>query len=213
MHLPLRGMSRDRLDLLGEEYFNYVVRPRLRPEGLQRLRQLQQTGRPVVLVSQELDHLIRPLAQELKVEHLLTNRLEFRDGRATGRLLNPVVGSLGGAGRLVAGRTRRNCRLGKHPLYSFPQDGRSASPNGVIFPAARQHSVPKHAVVDFGSQPLRIEQSLCSQGPGREKAARHRDDRFHWQSLADDVARRPAGDRPNLSVDSAPGLAFCAAAL
>src|SRR5262245_19080554 len=32
MHLALRGMSRDLLDLLGEEYFNYVVQPRIRQE-------------------------------------------------------------------------------------------------------------------------------------------------------------------------------------
>jgi hypothetical protein len=156
MHLPLRGMSRDRLDLLGEEYFNYVVRPRLRSEGLQRLRQWQETGQSVVLVSQELDHLIRPLAQELKVERLLTNRLEFRDGRATGRLLNPVVGSLGGAASLSP--EERGETLGWETIrIQLSARWRSASPNGVIFPAARQHSVPKHAVVDFGSQPRRVE--------------------------------------------------------
>ena len=156
MHLPLRGMSRDRLDLLGEEYFSYVVRPRLRPEGLQQLRQWQQTGRPVVLVSQELDHLIRPLAQELKVEHLLTNRLEFRDGRATGRLLNPVVGSLGGAASLSP-EERGEIPNWENLRSQLPAKWRTTSPNGVIFPAARQHSVPKHAVVDFGSQPHRVE--------------------------------------------------------
>ena len=156
MHLPLRGMSRDRLDLLGEEYFSYVVRPRLRPEGLQQLREWQQTGRPVVLVSQELDHLIRPLAQEFKVDHLLTNRLEFRDGRATGRLLNPVLGSLGGA--TILSPEERGETPGWESIRSqLPAKWRSTSPNGVIFPAARQHSVPKHPVVDFGSQPRRVE--------------------------------------------------------
>jgi long-chain acyl-CoA synthetase len=156
MHLPLRGMSRDRLDLLGEEYFNYVLQPRLHPEGLRQLRQWQQTGRPVVLVSQELDHLIRPLAQELKVEHLLTNRLEFRDGRATGRLLNPVVGALAGAASLSP-EERGETPAWESLRSQLQARWRSASPNGVIFPAARQHSVPKHAVVNFGSQPHRVE--------------------------------------------------------
>src|SRR5882672_1465168 len=31
-HLALRGMSRDRLDLLGEEYFRYKLQPLLKPE-------------------------------------------------------------------------------------------------------------------------------------------------------------------------------------
>jgi len=113
-------------------------------------------GRPVVLVSQELDHLIRPLAQELKVEHLLTNRLEFRDGRATGRLLNPVVGSLGGAASLSP--EERGETPGWESIRSqLPAKWRSVSPNVAIFPGAREHSVPKHAVVDFGSQPRRVE--------------------------------------------------------
>src|SRR4029077_2350597 len=35
MHLPLSGMSRDRLDLLGEEYFDYVLRRYLCPAAVQ----------------------------------------------------------------------------------------------------------------------------------------------------------------------------------
>jgi Male sterility protein/haloacid dehalogenase-like hydrolase len=156
MHLPLRGMSRDRLDLLGEEYFNYVVRPRLRPEGVRRLRAWQATGRPVVLVSQELEHLIRPLAQELKVEHLMTNRLEFRDGRATGRLLNPVIGSLGGAASLSP-EERGETPSWESVRLRLASQWQGVSPDRLVFPAARQHSAPKHPVVDFGSQPHRVE--------------------------------------------------------
>src|SRR5207237_1577581 len=33
LHLLLRGVSRDRLDLLGEEYFHYVLKPQLRGQG------------------------------------------------------------------------------------------------------------------------------------------------------------------------------------
>jgi long-chain acyl-CoA synthetase len=156
IHLPLRGMSRDRLDLLGEEYFNYVVRPRLRTEGLHKVRQWQQSGRAVVLVSQELDHLIRPLAQELEVEHLITNRLEFRDGRATGRLLNPVVRSLGGAASLSP-EERAETPAWESIRLQLPVRWHGTSPHDVIFPSARQHSVPKHPVVNFSSQPHRVE--------------------------------------------------------
>ena len=34
LHALLRGVSRDRLDLLGEEYFQYVLKAQLRPEGV-----------------------------------------------------------------------------------------------------------------------------------------------------------------------------------
>src|ERR1700732_188379 len=37
LHTLLLGVSRDRLDLLGEEYFHYVLKPQLRPEAVEKL--------------------------------------------------------------------------------------------------------------------------------------------------------------------------------
>lgn len=91
VHTVLRGVTRDRLDLLGEEYFQYKLKPHLKQEGMQKVQELVQSGADVVLVSQALDHLMRPLAQALGVRHIIANRLEFRNGIATGRLLGPVI--------------------------------------------------------------------------------------------------------------------------
>jgi len=91
MHTVLRRVSCDRLDSLGEEYFQYKLKPYLKPAGVQQLTSLIDTGAEVVLVSQGLDHVMRPLAQHLGVKWVIANRLEFRDGIATGRLLDPVI--------------------------------------------------------------------------------------------------------------------------
>jgi thioester reductase-like protein len=91
IHTVLRGVTRDRLDLLGEEYFEYKLKPHLKPEGVRAVQELVQSGADVVLVSQALDHLMRPLAQHLGVKRIVANSLEFRDGTATGRLLDPVI--------------------------------------------------------------------------------------------------------------------------
>ena len=91
LHTLLRGISRDRLDLLGEEYFEYVLEPQLRSSSVQMLTTLISKGENVVLVSQGLDHVMRPLARHLGVNRLIANRLEFRDGLATGRLEGPVI--------------------------------------------------------------------------------------------------------------------------
>jgi thioester reductase-like protein len=91
VHTALRGITRDRLELLGEEYFQYKLKPQLKERGVKKVQELVRTGADVVLVSQGLDHLMRPLAQHLGVKRLVANRLEFRDGRATGRLLDPVI--------------------------------------------------------------------------------------------------------------------------
>jgi len=91
LHTVLRGESRDRLDLLGEEYFHYFLEPRLKRAGVEELKKAMAAGDTVVLVSHGLDHIVRPLANYLGVERILSNRLDFREGLATGRLLDPVI--------------------------------------------------------------------------------------------------------------------------
>jgi thioester reductase-like protein len=91
LHSVLRKVSKDRLDLLGEEYFQYVLHQRLKPAGLKQLKEAQWRGQKIVLVSQGLEQIMRPLAEHLGVDYLVCNRLEFRDGIATGRLLDPVI--------------------------------------------------------------------------------------------------------------------------
>ncbi|MGB0035859.1 MAG: SDR family oxidoreductase [Candidatus Acidiferrales bacterium] len=111
LHTVLRGVSRDRLDLLGEEFFQYFLKPRLKERGVEELKQAMAAGGEVVLVSQGLDHIMRPLAKHLGVDRILCNRLDFRDGIATGRLLDPVIRPRGGlakiTGRQPDGRVTR----------------------------------------------------------------------------------------------------------
>jgi len=102
LYAVLRGISRDRLDLLGEEFFQYKLKPHLKEEGVRRVKELVASGRDVVLISHGLDHVIRHLAEHLGVKHIVTNRLEFRDGIATGRLIDPVVRPRGIFARLAS---------------------------------------------------------------------------------------------------------------
>jgi len=105
LHLLLRGVSRDRLDLLGEEYFNYVLKPQLRREAVEKLVEGFRSGEQIVLVSQLLEHILRPLAKHFGVESIVANRLEFREGYATGRLLEPVVRPRGPLAWVASGST------------------------------------------------------------------------------------------------------------
>jgi thioester reductase-like protein len=100
VHTVLRGVTRDRLDLLGEEYFQYKLKPQLKAHGVVRVQELLQGGADVVLVSQGLEHVMKPLAQHLGVKRIVANRLEFRDGVATGRLLEPVIRPRGGFAKI-----------------------------------------------------------------------------------------------------------------
>ncbi len=124
LHSILRGVSRDRLDLLGEEFFEYFLKPRLKKEGVEKLAKALAAGAPVVLVSQGLDHIMRPLAKHLGVRQIVCNRLDFRDGMATGRLLDPVIRPRGAFAKITGsqpdGRVSRKALIRilgftKHP--------------------------------------------------------------------------------------------------
>src|SRR5258705_3336541 len=107
LHILLRGVSRDRLDLLGEEYFHYVLKPQMRGEAAEKLIEAVRDGERVVLVGQLLENVLRPLAHHFGVESIISNRLEFRDGKATGRLLDPIVRPRGPLAWIASGDTNR----------------------------------------------------------------------------------------------------------
>ena len=162
LHALLRGVSRDRLDLLGEEYFQYMLKKQLRPEGVAKLREWLSEHGQVVLVSQGLDHVMRPLAQHLGVERIVANRLEFRNGIATGRLLNPVIRPRGPLALLVSGQTDgrvtaeqliRDLGMQKHPEQLA----------GAILAAERPAPQNHSPLVVFDRQPgrsLSVRQAL-----------------------------------------------------
>src|SRR6202043_2178377 len=76
LHTLLRGVSQDRLDLLGEEYFQYVLKPTLRPEATKKLLEAVRKDERIVLVGQLLDHILRPLASHFGIESFISNRME-----------------------------------------------------------------------------------------------------------------------------------------
>jgi len=76
VHTVLRGVTRDRLDLLGEEFFQYKLKPRLKNEGVQKVLELVQSGADVVLVSDggpDRHAARRPVVGAAKVARFVTN--------------------------------------------------------------------------------------------------------------------------------------------
>ncbi len=167
VHAVLRGVSRDRLDLLGEEYFQYKLKPQLKPEGVRGLKELIDSGAEVVLVSQGLDHVMAPLARHLRAKWVIANRLEFRDGMATGRLLDPVIRPRGVFARITGAGPD-----GKRAPEQLVRDlGLSSGPQGIeelqsaVVPAARQLPVLERPIVHFydgrQSGPLSVRRALA----------------------------------------------------
>jgi len=149
VHTVLRGVTRDRLDLLGEEFFLYKLKPRLKERGVRKVQELVQSGAEVVLVSQGLEHVMRPLAQHLGVKRIVANRLEFRDGTATGRLLVPVIRPRGAFARIREENPdgRRAPKTLARQLNISVEDLRAA-----VISAERRVAVPTRPIVHFEGQ-------------------------------------------------------------
>ena len=151
LHMVLRGVSRDRLDLLGEEYFEYKLKPHIKQRGYEKLKEAIASGARVVLVSQGLDHVMRPLAAYLNVDEIICNRLDFRDGIATGRLLDPVIRPRGAFARLSG-----NAPDGSRPRAKLLDDlGFQKEPDQLdeAVQSIRRDSAPvRLPVVQYNSQ-------------------------------------------------------------
>lgn len=92
-YLPLRNLSEDRVAELAEEYVADVLSNHLLQGGIELLREARGNGHRVVLISDNLAEVVAPLLARLRyADDHICNRLEFRDGYATGKLLEPVVG-------------------------------------------------------------------------------------------------------------------------
>jgi hypothetical protein len=191
----LRGVSRDRLDLLGEEYFHYHLKPRLKRAGVEKLKGSQASGHSMVLVSHALEQVVRPLAQYLGIERVVANRLEFRDGRATGRLLEPVIRPRGGLA-WVLGR-------GPDGTVSLEELPRNLGLSGAVHPAERHLPPRKRTLVlfqlDGRPQPLSVRKALAGKN-------------VLLIGVTGDSPRR-SRDRPRLSSHPAPAGPDSAAAL
>ena len=164
LHTLLRGVTRDRLDLLGEEYFHYVLKPQLRPEAAEQLRAAVRSGERVVLVGQLLESVLRPLAAYFGVDNFIANRLEFRDGKATGRLVDPIVRPRGPFAWLSAGAT--NGRIPREQLlHRLGWQDDPSKLDGALCTTARPALPAGKPVAMFGDEPkvehLSVRQTLA----------------------------------------------------
>lgn len=85
------GISEDRLLVLADEAFDKVMRKALYPHARSLIESCRNQGHDVILVSGALDFLMEHLVKHLDATGYIANRLEIKDGYATGKLMRPVV--------------------------------------------------------------------------------------------------------------------------
>lgn len=91
LYAQYRGMTEDRLVALSEEVFDEVVKPRVFSGARDLVAKCKEGGQDVILVTGSLDLTMIPFAQWIGADRVIANRLELKDGVATGKLESPVV--------------------------------------------------------------------------------------------------------------------------
>jgi len=86
-----KGESEDRLRFFAQELFETVLKPAVFPGTYELLEKSRSLGLRQVVVTGALDVSVKPLMEHLGISEYVSNRLEFVNGRATGRLLPPVM--------------------------------------------------------------------------------------------------------------------------
>jgi HAD superfamily hydrolase (TIGR01490 family) len=86
-----KGAFRDRLLEFADEHFEKVLKPNIFPGAYELIETGHRKGLRQVIVSGSLDIMVAPLAKHLGIDDIITNKLEFRDDVATGRLLPPLL--------------------------------------------------------------------------------------------------------------------------
>ena len=87
-----RGLNAEEVKQLAGDQFDTYVRSKLFPAALDRIRDHQNRGDLIVLVTGSLDFIIQPLADYLQADAALTVQLEEAHGKFTGELTTPPLG-------------------------------------------------------------------------------------------------------------------------
>jgi HAD superfamily hydrolase (TIGR01490 family) len=86
-----RGMSMEWLRSQASGLFDEVIRPAIYPNAEALVSAAREGGFETVLVTGSLDFCIEPVLRHFGFDHAIANRMEARDGVATGRILPPLI--------------------------------------------------------------------------------------------------------------------------
>jgi len=147
-----RGESEDRLRAMADELFDSVLKKAIFPGAYELIDKSRQLGLRQVIVTGALDLTVEPLARHLKIDDYVTNRLEFVDGYATGRLLPPIMAAATKASwmRIYAEKEHLNLSdcygysdsLSDLPMLSVVGHPTAVNPDVRLRSTALQHDWP-----------------------------------------------------------------------
>jgi len=113
-----KGQSEDRLRYFAQDLFEEVIKPNVFPGSYELIEKSRQQGLRQVVITGALDLSVKPLMEHLRITEYVTNRLEFVNGVATGRLLPPVMAAATKASWIRIYAERENISLSDSFAYT-----------------------------------------------------------------------------------------------
>ena len=113
-----KGESQDRLRYFSEELFEDVLKPAIFSGTRELIAQSKKIGQRQIVISGALDFTIARLCEYLEIDEFVSNRLEFVNGYATGRILPPVMASATKAKWMREYAERHDINLSESYAYS-----------------------------------------------------------------------------------------------
>ncbi len=113
-----KGESEDRLRYFAQDLFETVLKPNVFPGTYELLEKSRSLGLRQVVVTGALDVSVAPLMEHLGITEYVSNRLEFVNGIATGRLLPPVMAAATKASWIRIYAEREGLSLGDSYAYT-----------------------------------------------------------------------------------------------
>jgi HAD superfamily hydrolase (TIGR01490 family) len=113
-----KGESEDRLRYFSEELFEEVLKPAIFDGTRELIAQSKKVGQRQIVITGALDFTIDRLCNYLEIDEFVSNRLEFVNGYATGRILPPIMASATKAKWMREYAERENVNLSESYAYS-----------------------------------------------------------------------------------------------
>jgi HAD superfamily hydrolase (TIGR01490 family) len=113
-----KGETEDRLRFFADELFETVLKPAVFPGTFELIEKSRSLGLRQIVVTGALDFSVEPLMKYLGIETYVSNRLEFVNGIATGRLLPPVLAAATKASWIRNYAEQENINLSESYAYT-----------------------------------------------------------------------------------------------
>ncbi|HVN72883.1 MAG TPA: HAD family hydrolase [Desulfomonilia bacterium] len=86
----LAGLSLSDMDRFSRAWFESMIRKTIYRDSVQLIRYHEAQGHRLVIISNSPPFFVRPLAEALGIEEVITSRVEVKEGILTGKLIKPL---------------------------------------------------------------------------------------------------------------------------